>query len=285
MANALFSSGAYRNILIVASEAALAGVSWKDAESAGLVGDGAAAVFVSFEHPSHGRCLIDTGYGPDLFEATRRFPWRLLRWFTPIPKRQPFTQTGYLETLKIDPQKIQTVFLSHFHVDHIGGTRLFPESQFVYRSESLDQLNQMTHWKQINDGFVPALLPADFRERGTEVKESSFSAGAKPLEQFQTFDYWGDGSLMLIDLPGHALGHTGYLLNTNTGPMLYVVDAFWDSRPFETGRKLPWLSRHIFHSYKLSQQTNQRLRDLSKQHSLVPLACHCPLTQRLIDKN
>jgi 3-oxoacyl-[acyl-carrier-protein] synthase III len=44
VANALFGTGAYRNIVVVCSEAALLGVNWKEPESACLMGDGAAAV-------------------------------------------------------------------------------------------------------------------------------------------------------------------------------------------------------------------------------------------------
>jgi 3-oxoacyl-[acyl-carrier-protein] synthase-3 len=44
VANSLLASAAYRHILIVCSEAGLAGVNWKEPESACLLGDGAAAV-------------------------------------------------------------------------------------------------------------------------------------------------------------------------------------------------------------------------------------------------
>jgi 3-oxoacyl-[acyl-carrier-protein] synthase III len=44
VANSLFAGGAYRNIVIVCSEAALLGVDWNEPESACLMGDGAAAV-------------------------------------------------------------------------------------------------------------------------------------------------------------------------------------------------------------------------------------------------
>ena len=53
-ANAMFGTGAFRNILIVASEAGLAGVNWSDPITAGLVGDGAAALVLQHrpvEHP------------------------------------------------------------------------------------------------------------------------------------------------------------------------------------------------------------------------------------------
>ncbi len=54
VANALFGTGGYRNILIVCSEAALLGVNWNEPESACLMGDGAAAVVLRRSEPRPG---------------------------------------------------------------------------------------------------------------------------------------------------------------------------------------------------------------------------------------
>lgn len=54
VANALFASGTYRNILVVCSEAALLGVDWNEPESACIMGDGAAAVILRHAQPRDG---------------------------------------------------------------------------------------------------------------------------------------------------------------------------------------------------------------------------------------
>jgi 3-oxoacyl-[acyl-carrier-protein] synthase-3 len=54
VANALFGTGAYRNIVVVCSEAALLGVNWQEPESACLMGDGAAAVVLRRTEPRPG---------------------------------------------------------------------------------------------------------------------------------------------------------------------------------------------------------------------------------------
>ena len=207
------------------------------------------AVFVEFEHPKHGRCLIDTGYGPEVFKATSRFPARLLRFLTPIPKRQPFTQPDYLASQQMDFTTIDHVFISHFHADHIGGLHLFPQARLVYRTTALDHLRELSSWQQLNQGFIPGLLPGDIGARAIPLSESGFSQRTGLLADFDTCDFWGDGSLILIDLPGHAIGHTGYMLHTNDGPILYAVDAFWDAQVFENQTGLPHLSRKAQHCY------------------------------------
>lgn len=54
VANALLGTGAYRRVLVVCSETALRRVNWDDPESAGLMGDGAAAVVLRRADPSPG---------------------------------------------------------------------------------------------------------------------------------------------------------------------------------------------------------------------------------------
>ena len=240
------------------------------------------AVFVSFQHPRHGGCLIDTGYGPEIFKATRKLPFRVLRWATPIPRRQRFMQSNYLSDHSIDPALIDNVFVSHFHADHIGATRLFDQSKFVYRSDSYDRLQPMSKRQQLDHGYIPGLLPNDFESRSQTISESAFEVDEAQFPYFPSYDIWGDGSLVLIDLPGHALGHTGYLLQTANGPMLYVVDAFWDRGALEDGRRLPWLSRRVLSDYDALEATNRSLLAIAKETQLDPLACHCPRTQAIV---
>lgn len=239
------------------------------------------AVFVYFEHPQHGGCLIDTGYGPAVMQATRRFPWRILRWLTPMPGRQAFKQDDYLETLGFRDNEINQIFVSHFHADHIGGLNLFSKSELVYRKSSLETLESLSSYQQLSDGYIPGLLPDDLRERSRTIEESSFQLNPE-FANFKTMDFWGDGSLTLIDLPGHALGHTGYLLNADDRKYLYVVDGFWDRRAMRSGRRLPRLSRRIHHNYDQYQETNDRLRAFTEESELEPIACHCPETQTYV---
>ncbi|HEX2831513.1 MAG TPA: 3-oxoacyl-[acyl-carrier-protein] synthase III C-terminal domain-containing protein [Thermoanaerobaculia bacterium] len=66
VANALFGTGAYRNIVVVCSEAALLGVDWKEPESACLMGDGAAAVVLHHAQPRPGYFYAHQTFGQHL---------------------------------------------------------------------------------------------------------------------------------------------------------------------------------------------------------------------------
>ncbi len=257
------------------------------------------AVFLHFKHPLHGECLIDTGYGPANWQQLRRLPWCLMWPLTPIPFGQRFATGAHLSPLGIDPAAIQLIFVSHFHPDHIGGASLFPAARFVYREQSFRELMSLPTRQQLREGFIPGLLPTDFADRGLPIDENQFAVQAALAPEFRSLDYFGDGSLVWLDLPGHALGHSGFLLKSGAGQphsasdsVLYTSDAFWDRRALvgsslserseNSPRRLPWIARQAIHNYADYQQTQQRLLRLSATLAVQPLACHCPATQAYV---
>jgi glyoxylase-like metal-dependent hydrolase (beta-lactamase superfamily II) len=227
--------------------------------------------------------LIDCGYGPENFRSGRRWPWRILQWLIPIPSRQSFLLENYLREQKLAPEREYNLFISHFHPDHVGGLNLFPNAKLIYRNESYKQLSSMTPFQQLHQGFIPGLIPSDFAERATPLNEEHFSVDRLKRYGLKTLDYFKDGSVVCIDFPGHALGHTGYLLQTATGPILYVVDAFWDVRAFAAKRSLPIVSRGTPHDRVAYRRTQDALRLFAKAENLKPIACHCPETQKYVD--
>lgn len=242
------------------------------------------AVFVVLEHARHGVSLIDTGYSPMFFEATRTFPARLYRWTLPVHLD---AHGGALAILaRRGVTEVRNIFISHFHGDHIAGLRHFPASAYVHRAEAHAALSAESPVKQTCHGFLPALLPEDFASRGVAIEESQFTAGEDALRDFRVHDFFGDGELLLVDLPGHAPGHTGFAFRTESERFLYVADACWDMDALLRGRSLPFASRLLQHSTSRYDATQRRLRDFVDRHpDWRVLACHCPRTQRHVDRH
>jgi glyoxylase-like metal-dependent hydrolase (beta-lactamase superfamily II) len=237
------------------------------------------AVFVYLDHPEHGVSLIDTGYSPWFLEATRPFPQRLYRWATP-PRLDPHQHAwGVLAARGLAPERVERIFVSHLHGDHTAGLRHFPSVHFVYRPAAHETLLRQSVWKQVRQAFLAKTLPDDFTARGVPLEEKAFVPGSGSLGEFGVHDYWGDGDLLLVDLPGHAAGHTGYVLRTASERFFYVVDACWDMDAMLQARPLPRLSRPVQLSYADYVVTQDKLRRLAARGEHHLLACHCPRTQ------
>lgn len=234
------------------------------------------AVFVYFEHPEHGPNLIDTGYSRHFWHATRRFPQRFLRWLLPVRLHAEQDPPQILRSAGIDPEKISRIFVSHWHADHIGGLKCFPQSEFVYRRLSYEGLTDQSRVSQVQHGFLCDLIPSDFEARSSIVSEEQFVAGTGELDGFKTLDYWGDGSLQLVDLPGHANGHSGFVLSSEQQRFFYVADAYWHQDVLLAGHALPWPGRQIQDDYATYQNTQAKLKRLASETDWQLIACHCP---------
>lgn len=65
-ANALMAGGAYRRVILVASESPLTAVNWQQPESAGLMGDGAAAVVLCYSPTNRPMVMRHETYAENL---------------------------------------------------------------------------------------------------------------------------------------------------------------------------------------------------------------------------
>ena len=282
------------------------------------------AVFVYFEHPEHGGCLIDTAYSDEFFHATRWLPQRLYRWLTPVhldeqgaanfpdnsisrralapgcdvsPERKPDASAfrlippeplatpdeqrnarDRLSAAGIDPAGVRQIFVSHFHADHIAGLKCFPNAQFIYRREAFDRLQRQSVFAQVRHGYLRELIPPDFTQRGRPLDETRFTADEGDWQGFQVCDFWGDGSLRLVDLPGHADGHFGFVLQSADTRLFYIVDACWHLQVLLDNSPLPWISRRIQHDATAYFATQEKLRQLTERTGIELIACHCPRT-------
>lgn len=107
----------------------------------------------------------------------------------------------------VDLNSINSVILSHWHWDHSGNLALFPNTTELV----------------VGPGFKELILPGyPLREdsphhedsfKNREVREISFD-GDLHIGDFQAHDFFGDGSLYLLNVPGHAVGHIGAFVRT-----------------------------------------------------------------------
>jgi glyoxylase-like metal-dependent hydrolase (beta-lactamase superfamily II) len=175
-------------------------------------------------HPTAGLILIDTGLHPDARTDLRKdFGVAMSLLFRGLrPADQPFDQQ--LGALGIQPETVQTVVMTHLHVDHTSGMRLLPNATFTCsRVEWATARRPFAAAK----GFVGGHLPPEER-----MQLLDFAADGEPYGPFaSTIDLLGDGSVRLLYTPGHTPGHLSVLLRlTDGGRVLAVGDAAYTLR-------------------------------------------------------
>lgn len=187
-----------------------------------------------FRHPRVGPVLIDTGYTPRVTEGRRSLDLRLysagLR-----PRLVPGGQLdSFLGQRGYRRGDIKAVILTHFHADHIAGCRDLPNAHFYASGLAYEWFNRCSHLRRILHGVFLDLLPPDFSERLLPFENATLVNGPHGLGRCH--DLFDDGSVIIVPLPGHAVGHVGVAFPSSDPALLYAADTEWLRAAIPPGR-------------------------------------------------
>lgn len=234
------------------------------------------AGFALICHPQHGYILFDTGYSRRFVEETRRLPQLLYRMITPVVFREEDGAVSQLGRKGIQAEEIGLIMLSHFHADHTAGLRDFPQARFIYKREAYAAVNKLSPFAAVKAGYLSGLLPEDFVERSVFMEDVSPYPLPATFPFKHGYDLFGDGSLVAVDLPGHAAGQTGLLLRTAEGEVFLCADAVWSSRAFQEDRKPHPAARIIMADAGEYGESFRKLIRLHREHpQLRIIPSHC----------
>jgi glyoxylase-like metal-dependent hydrolase (beta-lactamase superfamily II) len=234
------------------------------------------ALFAVIRHPRHGVTLFDTGYTARFLEETRALPASIYRFLTPMTLAKGESAAAQLRAMHVDPESVERVILSHFHADHIAGSRDFPRARFIATEEAYQAVASAGAFERLRRGFLPGLLPDDFMARADLLGAADFCTESVP-GLGPGHDLFDDGSVVLVPLPGHAAGQVGALLRGPGGKRHFLVaDAAWTTASFREYRPPHPVSGLIVDRPATAERVLRALHDLSRTDpSLDIIPSHC----------
>jgi glyoxylase-like metal-dependent hydrolase (beta-lactamase superfamily II) len=239
------------------------------------------SLFAVIRHPRAGITLFDTGYAPRFLDETRRLPAALYRWLTPMTLAEGGSAAAQLRARGVEPAAVDRIILSHFHADHIAGVRDFPRARFVATADAWRAVSEASAFGRLRRGFLPGLLPLDFASRVDLLEAQDFRAptlrGLAPGH-----DLFGDGSVVLVPLPGHAAGQVGALVRGASGARTFLVaDAAWTTASFRDNRPSHPIAGIILDAPREAARVLTALHDLARDDpSLDIVPSHCAARAR-----
>lgn len=177
------------------------------------------------QHP-RGNVLIDTGWDSRYVrERPRRFFGLLNGVSTPI-LRDGESVDCHLERLGLRASDLDCIFFSHMDFDHTSGLRLVKDAKRIMAAEEeiADSKRYFYRYVKTNWDF------ADVRPFHYE------DSGIGPVGK--SYDVFGDGSVVLVNTPGHTHGLFSAVVAGGGRYVLLAGDAAYTQKSI-TERRIP----------------------------------------------
>ena len=113
-----------------------------------------------------------------------------------------------LARIGVRPEQISIIGISHHHFDHTAQAASFPNARLIMGAGDLAALR----------GTDPGVERAPLAHWLT--------GGGQVTEARGDHDVFGDGKVIMLNLPGHTPGHHGLLVRLASGPVLLSGDTY-----------------------------------------------------------
>jgi len=222
-----------------------------------------------------GLVLFDTGIGTRIAEDFKPLPHRGNWFFSKAVMRTEFEPSrdalvNQLPALGIDPTDVKHAVLSHLHWDHAGGMRDLPHTRFIINHREWDEAVSR---KGIDAG---AYIKGQFEGAGLDLQLISTDPDRPHLSFPASYDVFDDGTLVLVDVPGHAPGQLGMVVHLPSGRRFFLTgDSFYFPDSLERKAPKSRLMQALVKEGPESEETLERLWGLKEDEPGIEMVpCH-----------
>ncbi|EQC43855.1 MBL fold metallo-hydrolase [Bacteriovorax sp. Seq25_V] len=194
------------------------------------------------------RILIDTGMSKDGKAQLREIP-------QPFRSLLDYTEDGDVNSKY--PRDLEAIFITHMHFDHVSAIKDLAENKktkiFISNEEFESAMAEKPPF-----GYIP--LQYDSKDlKWEKIKFTEKTYGPFP----RYFDYLGDGTIIIVELPGHTKGSIGILVNTQETRVFLVGDAVWSIEEVISQK-----SKSKLASYLVDEDKEQTLKTIKLLHNI-----------------
>lgn len=222
------------------------------------------------EHPK-GRILVDTGWhremSPDgVYDRKAQIKslgsWQLYKVNQGlIAKGQAIDEQ--LAVMGLKPSNIDYVILSHLDCDHANGLRLVKEAKHIMVSRS--------EMEGTTKGITERIRYQKRWWEGVNIELFDWNGSEGPVGH--SFDLFGDGSIVMVNIPGHSQGLCAVKVKNAEGRfVLLFSDGGYSSKSWEQ-----MITSGVSQDKRLQRQSLQWIREQSLSPDCIEsLANHDP---------
>lgn len=193
--------------------------------------------------------LIDTGMAKDGKEQMQEFsfPLRKLLDYTPL--------LSVKEKLEKKNVRISKCFITHLHFDHASAIKDFKnDASFVIHADEL----KLALSDKADIGFIKSMYSMP------DISWETLNFTERPYGPFKRYvDYFKDGSLIIVELPGHTEGSIGLILNFKSYRIFMLGDSVWTINEVITNNNKSTLASWIVdHDNDRTEETIELLHNI-----------------------
>jgi glyoxylase-like metal-dependent hydrolase (beta-lactamase superfamily II) len=221
------------------SFAVIAGADMKSQEGFSVRGGSLTKSFISglaafvIEHPQ-GRLLIDAGVGRNVREHLETTPL-LLRTLADLTVKRPTIDA--LAAHGLGPGDLRAIVLTHSHWDHVSGLADLRDVPVWITSKELEHARS-----EDEGGKLYRQLEAEGPFQLHDLAFADDAYGPFPASH----DFFGDGSVVLVPMPGHTPGSVAAFVNLSSGKRFLIIgDTSWTKEGVDWPAEKPWLARRM----------------------------------------